>query len=62
MLWSTYTCLLAYKVGTAVADYPLASVVISGLVTTAVIAIIFVVIRRRHHARARTAEPEASAR
>ena len=62
VLWSTYTCLLAYKVGTAVADYPLASVVISGLVTTAVIAIIFVVIRRRHHAAARTAEPEASAR
>lgn len=62
VLWSTYTCLLAYKIGTAVADYPLASVVISGLMTTAVIAIIFIVLRRRHRTAAPTAEPEAPAR
>jgi membrane-associated protein len=47
VLWSAYTCLLAYKIGTAFADFPLASVVISGLITTAMIAIIFVVVRRR---------------
>jgi membrane protein DedA with SNARE-associated domain len=46
-LWSAYTCLLAYKVSTTLAEFPLASVVISGLVTTAIIAIVFVVVRRR---------------
>jgi membrane-associated protein len=46
-LWSTYTCLLAYKVGSSLDNYPLASVYISGLITTALMAIIFLVIRRR---------------
>jgi membrane-associated protein len=47
VLWSVYTCLLAYKISTTLADFPLASVVISGLVTTVIIAIVFVVVRRR---------------
>jgi membrane-associated protein len=47
VLWSTYTCLLAYKVSTTLADFPLASVVISGLVTTVIIAVVFLVVRRR---------------
>src|SRR5206468_3924127 len=34
VLWSAYTCLLAYKVATSLAGFSLASVVISGLVTT----------------------------
>jgi membrane protein DedA with SNARE-associated domain len=47
VLWSVYTCLLAYAVGTAFAGFPLASVVISGVVTTIIIAVIFVVVRRQ---------------
>jgi membrane-associated protein len=46
-LWSVYTCALAYVIGTALASFPLASVVISGLVTTAVIIVVFLVVRRR---------------
>jgi membrane-associated protein len=45
--WSVYTCGLAYLVGTALANYPLASIVISGAITTAAIAAIFFVVRRR---------------
>jgi membrane protein DedA with SNARE-associated domain len=40
-LWATYTVLLAYYVGTALADFPLASIVISGLITTGAIVAIF---------------------
>ena len=47
-LWSLYTSVLAYKVATTLAGFPLASVVISGIVTTAVLAVIFFVIRKRH--------------
>jgi len=46
VLWSVYTCVLAYKVSTTLAEFPLASVVISGLVTSVMIAIIFLVLRR----------------
>jgi membrane protein DedA with SNARE-associated domain len=47
-LWSTYTCLLAYAVGTALSGFPLASIVISGAITTlALVAIYFVARRRR---------------
>jgi membrane-associated protein len=45
-LWSVYTCALAYLVATALAEFPLASVVISGLITTAALAVVFVVVRR----------------
>lgn len=44
--WSVYTCLLAYWIGTALADYPLGSIVISGLVTTVILGAIFLVARR----------------
>jgi membrane-associated protein len=47
VLWSTYTCLLAYKVGATLDNYPLASVYISGLITTVLMAVIFLVVRRR---------------
>ncbi|HYJ67905.1 MAG TPA: VTT domain-containing protein [Nocardioidaceae bacterium] len=47
-LWSIYTCGLAYLVGTAMANLPLASMVISGLITTVAIGVVFVVARRRH--------------
>ena len=39
-LWSVYTCLLAYAVGTALENFPLASVVISGAITTTVMGVI----------------------
>ena len=34
VLWSVYTWVLAYQIGLSFGEYPLASVVISGLVTT----------------------------
>ena len=46
-IWSVYTCALAYKVATTLSGYPLASMVISGLVTSVMIAAIFVVYRRK---------------
>lgn len=47
VLWSVYTCGLAYLIATALSGFPLASVVISGAITTAALAVIFVVLRRR---------------
>jgi membrane-associated protein len=45
-MWSVYTCGLAYLVGTALAGFPLASVVISGAITTLAIGVVFVLARR----------------
>lgn len=45
-IWSIYTCGLAYLVGTALADFPLASVIISGAITTAAMGAIFLIVRR----------------
>jgi membrane-associated protein len=45
--WTIYTCLLAYWVGTAIADYPLASTVISGIITSIFLVAIFFVLRRQ---------------
>lgn len=50
VLWSTYTCVLAYLIGTALAGFPLASIVISGFVTTAVLVVVYVSVRRRRPA------------
>jgi membrane-associated protein len=50
VLWSSYTCLLAYWIGSTLEDYPLASVVISGVVTTAIMGLVF--LRERHRRRA----------
>jgi membrane protein DedA with SNARE-associated domain len=49
-IWSVYTCGLAYLVGTALAGFPLASVIISGALTTIAIAVVFLVARRRRTA------------
>jgi membrane-associated protein len=49
-IWSVYTCGLAYLVGTALSSFPLASIVISGAITTAAIGVIFVVARKRSRA------------
>ena len=47
ILWATYTSLLAYWIGTALQGFPLASFVISSLVTTIAIASVFLVVRHR---------------
>jgi membrane-associated protein len=41
-LWSVYTCALAYWVSTTLAGYPLAPLVISSLITSALAAVYFV--------------------
>jgi membrane-associated protein len=46
-LWSVVTCTIAYSVSTALSGYPLASIVISGLVSTVAIGIIVHVFRRQ---------------
>jgi membrane-associated protein len=51
-LWATYTCLLAYWVGGALEDFPIASIVISGVITTVLIGVVYWLDRRR-----RPAEP-----
>jgi membrane-associated protein len=48
--WSVYTCGLAYLIGTALAGFPLASVIISGAITTLAIGVVFVVARRHRSA------------
>jgi membrane-associated protein len=56
LAWSTYTCLLAYWVGSKIDDYPLASVYISGAITTLLMAGFYFTERRRR--RRRLAIPE----
>lgn len=46
--WAVYTCVLAYWIGTALADFALASIVISGIVTTVLIGGVYLIDRRRH--------------
>jgi membrane-associated protein len=46
-LWSVYTCVLAYAVGTALDNFPLASVAISGVITTMLMGIIFWKVKRQ---------------
>jgi membrane-associated protein len=58
VLWSTYTCVLAYLVGSSLDNYPLASVYISGLITTVLMAVIFLVMRRRDKRSDETQEKE----
>lgn len=52
VIWSSYTCLLAYWIGSTLEDYPLASVVISGVVTTAIVGAVYLRVRKRRGARA----------
>ncbi len=52
MLWSAYTCVLAYKVGSTLDNYPVASIVIAQLITAAVLAAAFLFVRRRDAAQA----------
>ena len=50
ILWSVYTCTLAYKVASTLSGFPLASLVISSLITSAALAAIYFVDRRRRRA------------
>ena len=50
VLWSVYTCALAYRVATTLSGFPLASLVISSLITSAALAAIYFVDRRRSRA------------
>jgi membrane-associated protein len=45
--WAVYTCLLAYWIGSSLEDFPLASIVISGIVTTVLIVAVYWLDRRR---------------
>jgi membrane protein DedA with SNARE-associated domain len=45
--WATYTCVLAYLVSTALADFALASIVISGLITSVLVGGVYWIDRRR---------------
>jgi membrane protein DedA with SNARE-associated domain len=45
--WAAYTCVLAYFVSTALADFALASIVISGLITTVLVGGVYWIDRRR---------------
>ena len=46
-LWSVYTCALAYKVATTLSGYPLASIVISSVITSVALCAVFFIDRRR---------------
>ena len=46
-LWSVYTCALAYWVSTTLAGFPLASLIISGLITSAALAAVYFVERHK---------------
>jgi membrane protein DedA with SNARE-associated domain len=46
--WAIYTCLLSYWISTALADFALASILISGIVTTVLVAGVYWIDRRRH--------------
>jgi len=45
--WAAYTCVLAYFVSTALADFALASIVISGLITSVLVGGVYRIDRRR---------------
>ena len=57
ILWSVYTCMLSYKVATTLSGFPLASLIISSLITSAALAAIYFVDRRRRRRAAEGAEP-----
>ena len=46
-LWSVYTCALAYWVSTTLAGYPLASLLISSLITSGALAAVYFVNKRK---------------
>ena len=61
ILWSVYTCTLAYKVATTLSGFPIASLVISSLITSAALTAIYLVDRRRRKAAESTGPTDVSA-
>ena len=61
VLWSVYTCALAYNVATTLSGFPLASLVISSLITSAALTAIYFVDRRRRRAKAGAEPTDVSA-
>jgi len=61
VLWSVYTCALSYRVATTLSGFPLASLVISSLITSAALAAIYFVDRRRSRAARSAGQTEAGA-
>ena len=45
--WSIYICGVAYAVGTALVDNPLAAIVVSAMASSVAVAIVFVIVARR---------------
>jgi membrane protein DedA with SNARE-associated domain len=50
-LWAVYTASLAYVVATALADFPLASIIVSGAITTLALVVVFLRLRRARRGR-----------
>ena len=61
-LWSVYTCALAYNVATTLAGYPHASLIISGLITSAMLGVILYVYRRKQKHGEESGTPDVPAR
>lgn len=63
--WAVYTCVLAYFVSTALADFALASIVISGLITSILVGGVYWIDRHRgrhgHPGPATAEEPDGQA-
>ena len=55
-VWAVYTCALAYWVGGALADFPIASIVVSGLITI-LIGVVYWFDRRRRPGETKPAVP-----
>jgi membrane-associated protein len=54
--WAIYTCVLAYLVSTALADFTLASIVISGVITSALVGGVYWIDRHRRASGAASVE------
>jgi membrane protein DedA with SNARE-associated domain len=60
VLWAVCNCLLAYWVSSALAGYPLASIILSGLLTTALVAGVYWLDRRKARGSAAAVTPRAA--
>ena len=56
-VWAVYTCALANWVGGALADFPIVSIVVSGLITTILIGVVYWIDRRRRPGETKPAVP-----